>query len=153
REQGRLVFAEEPIGREIQLAERHLLFEGPADFAIALDEKDPGLVPRPAVAQLHELLYARVSQAGDFVGGPAQTGINHKGTESTEILAGNFDFLSLRVLCVLRASVVKKKKTFNDHPFAYHQEIELEIVTLTNLGSGLGRVALDELKAESLKLK
>ena len=38
--------------------------------------------------------------------------------------------------------VVKKKKTFNDQPFAYHQEIELEISTLTNLGLGLGRVAL-----------
>lgn len=35
-----------------------------------------------------------------------------------------------------------KKKSFNSHPFAYHQEIELEISTLTNLGSGLGRVAL-----------
>ncbi len=35
-----------------------------------------------------------------------------------------------------------KKKKFNDHPFAYHQEIELEISTLTNLGSGLGRVKL-----------
>lgn len=34
------------------------------------------------------------------------------------------------------------KKRFNDHPFAYHQEIELEITTLTNLGLGLGRVAL-----------
>ena len=30
----------------------------------------------------------------------------------------------------------------NNHPFAYHAEIELEISTLTNLGSGLGRVAL-----------
>jgi len=37
--------------------------------------------------------------------------------------------------------VVKRKK-FNDHPFAYHAEIEIEITTLTNLGSGLGRVAL-----------
>lgn len=34
------------------------------------------------------------------------------------------------------------KKRFNDHPFSYHQEIELEITTLTNLGSGLGRVPL-----------
>jgi tRNA/tmRNA/rRNA uracil-C5-methylase (TrmA/RlmC/RlmD family) len=34
------------------------------------------------------------------------------------------------------------KKKFNDHPFAYHAELELEIATLTNLGSGLGRVAL-----------
>jgi tRNA/tmRNA/rRNA uracil-C5-methylase (TrmA/RlmC/RlmD family) len=37
--------------------------------------------------------------------------------------------------------VVKPGK-FNDHPFAYHQEIELEIATLTNLGVGLGRVPL-----------
>ena len=34
------------------------------------------------------------------------------------------------------------RKKFNDHPFAYHQEIELEIATLTNLGVGLGRVQL-----------
>ena len=38
--------------------------------------------------------------------------------------------------------MVKNKKKFNDQPFAYHQEIELEISTLTNLGSGLGRVAI-----------
>jgi len=37
---------------------------------------------------------------------------------------------------------VFKKKKFNDHPFAYHQEIELEIATLTNLGVGLGRVQI-----------
>ncbi len=37
---------------------------------------------------------------------------------------------------------VAKKKTFNDRPFGYHQEIELEIATLTNLGVGLGRVPL-----------
>jgi len=36
------------------------------------------------------------------------------------------------------------RKKFNDHPFAYHQEIELEIATLTNHGVGLGRVQLDE---------
>ena len=34
------------------------------------------------------------------------------------------------------------KKKFNDHPFPYRSEIELEIRTLTNLGVGLGRVAL-----------
>ncbi|MDF9827179.1 tRNA/tmRNA/rRNA uracil-C5-methylase (TrmA/RlmC/RlmD family) [Ereboglobus sp. PH5-10] len=34
------------------------------------------------------------------------------------------------------------KKRFNDHPFPYHAEIELEIHTLTNRGVGLGRVAL-----------
>lgn len=33
-------------------------------------------------------------------------------------------------------------RKFNDQPFAYHAEIELEITTLTNLGSGLGRIAL-----------
>jgi len=37
---------------------------------------------------------------------------------------------------------VAKKNKFNDRPFAYHQEIELEIATLTNLGVGLGRVPL-----------
>ena len=37
-----------------------------------------------------------------------------------------------------------RKKKFNDYPFAYHQEIELEITTLTNLGSGLGRVLIAE---------
>ena len=31
-------------------------------------------------------------------------------------------------------------KPFNDKPYAYHAEIELEIHTLTNLGAGLGRV-------------
>lgn len=45
---------------------------------------------------------------------------------------------------------VGKNKKFQDIPFAYHQEIELEITTLTNLGSGLGRVILPELNAESL---
>jgi 23S rRNA (uracil1939-C5)-methyltransferase/tRNA (uracil-5-)-methyltransferase len=38
--------------------------------------------------------------------------------------------------------VGRTKKPFNDQPFAYHAELELEIATLTNLGSGLGRVAL-----------
>jgi 23S rRNA (uracil1939-C5)-methyltransferase/tRNA (uracil-5-)-methyltransferase len=37
---------------------------------------------------------------------------------------------------------VGKNKKFSDIPFTYHQEIELEITTLTNLGSGLGRVQL-----------
>ena len=39
--------------------------------------------------------------------------------------------------------VVKKKK-FNDQPFPYHTELELEISTLTNLGVGLGRVPLPQ---------
>lgn len=43
--------------------------------------------------------------------------------------------------------VGKKKRAFNDQPFAYHQEIELEISTLTNLGSGLGRIVLPDATA------
>jgi tRNA/tmRNA/rRNA uracil-C5-methylase (TrmA/RlmC/RlmD family) len=39
---------------------------------------------------------------------------------------------------------VSKKKRFNDKPFAYHEEIELGITTLTNLGLGLGRVDIPE---------
>lgn len=39
---------------------------------------------------------------------------------------------------------MSKKKKFNDRPFGYHQEIELSIATLTNLGVGLGRVDLGE---------
>ena len=45
---------------------------------------------------------------------------------------------ALGILC----SVGRKK--FNDHPFAYDQEIELEISTLTIHGVGLGRVQLPE---------
>jgi 23S rRNA (uracil1939-C5)-methyltransferase/tRNA (uracil-5-)-methyltransferase len=40
------------------------------------------------------------------------------------------------------------RKKFNNHPFPYHQEIDLDISTLTNLGVGLGRVQL----ADSLGL-
>ncbi len=39
------------------------------------------------------------------------------------------------------------KKRFNDHPFRYHEEIVLEVRTLTNRGAGLGRVALPEPEA------
>ena len=36
------------------------------------------------------------------------------------------------------------KKKFNDQPFPYHHELEVEIATLTNLGVGLGRVPVGE---------
>ena len=36
-----------------------------------------------------------------------------------------------------------KSKKFNDQPFSYHAEIELDISTLTNLGSGLGRISIE----------
>lgn len=42
--------------------------------------------------------------------------------------------MSFRVLSV------GKNKKFNSDPFPYHTELELEIVTLTNLGVGLARV-------------
>ena len=34
----------------------------------------------------------------------------------------------------------KRSKKFNPEPFDYHEEIDLQIDTLTNLGQGLGRV-------------
>lgn len=39
-----------------------------------------------------------------------------------------------------QAFAMARKTQFNPNPFAYHQEVELEITTLTNLGDGLGRV-------------
>ena len=36
------------------------------------------------------------------------------------------------------------KKKFNDQPFPYHHELELEVATLTNLGVGLGRVPVGD---------
>ena len=39
---------------------------------------------------------------------------------------------------------MSKRKIFNDKPFSYHQEIELEITTLTNLGVGLGRTPVPD---------
>lgn len=36
--------------------------------------------------------------------------------------------------------IMQAPKNFNSHPFNYHEELELRIDTLTNLGSGLGRV-------------
>jgi tRNA/tmRNA/rRNA uracil-C5-methylase (TrmA/RlmC/RlmD family) len=50
--------------------------------------------------------------------------------------------LDALLLMRFRGFVAKKSRAFNDRPFAYHAEIELEITTLTNLGIGLGRVTL-----------
>jgi tRNA/tmRNA/rRNA uracil-C5-methylase (TrmA/RlmC/RlmD family) len=44
---------------------------------------------------------------------------------------------------------VFKKKKFNDQPFPYHHELELEIATLTNLGVGLGRVAVPATRGQT----
>ena len=35
---------------------------------------------------------------------------------------------------------MRPSKKFNPVPFAYHEEVTLEITTLTNMGQGLGRV-------------
>ena len=45
---------------------------------------------------------------------------------------------------------MSKSKKFSAQPFAYHQELELEIATLTNLGSGLGRVPLEGAEPSSV---
>ena len=59
-------------------------------------------------------------------------------TEYTERSRSNFLLLVDSVCSV--CSVGKKK--FNDQPFPYHHELELEVSTLTNLGVGLGRVLI-----------
>ena len=38
---------------------------------------------------------------------------------------------------------MRKPKKFNPHPFDYHEELELEIASLSNLGVGIARVQLD----------
>ncbi len=44
---------------------------------------------------------------------------------------------------------MRRKKPFNAVPFDYHQEIDLEIQTLTNEGQGLGRIRLPDSEPES----
>jgi 23S rRNA (uracil1939-C5)-methyltransferase/tRNA (uracil-5-)-methyltransferase len=43
---------------------------------------------------------------------------------------------------------MRQPKKFKAHPFAYHQEIEVEIATLSNLGIGIARVAIDQNDSE-----
>ena len=45
------------------------------------------------------------------------------------------------------------KKKFNDQPFPYRTEIELEISTLTNLGVGLGRITLPGIENPESKIE
>ena len=61
-------------------------------------------------------------------------------TEDTEEGGKTKSFCSGRAFRVLPCLSVGKKQKFNDRPFAYHAELELEISTLTNLGVGLARV-------------
>jgi len=44
---------------------------------------------------------------------------------------------------------MSKKKAFRDKPFPYHQEVEVPVATLTNLGLGLGRVPVGALEGQS----
>ena len=62
-------------------------------------------------------------------------------TEHTEKPGSNF---LLPPPSVCSVCFVGRNKKFNDHPFPYHHELELEIHTLTNRGVGLGRVTLPE---------
>ena len=70
-------------------------------------------------------------------------------TEYTEKLRSNF-LLPIPSVCSV-CSVGKKK--FNDQPFPYRTEIELEISTLTNLGVGLGRVTLPGIENPESKIE
>ncbi len=47
---------------------------------------------------------------------------------------------------------MRQPKKFNPHPFAYHQEIEVEITALSNLGVGIARVQLDTAATEKPKV-
>lgn len=47
---------------------------------------------------------------------------------------------SARAPRLFRMSESSKPKAFREGPFQYHQEVEVEISTLTNLGDGLGRL-------------
>ena len=47
---------------------------------------------------------------------------------------------------------MRQPKKFNPHPFSYHQEIEVEITALSNLGVGIARVQLDEAPSEKVKV-
>lgn len=44
---------------------------------------------------------------------------------------------------------MRKPKKFTPHPFDYHQEIEVEIASLSNLGVGIARVKLEESAEDS----
>jgi tRNA/tmRNA/rRNA uracil-C5-methylase (TrmA/RlmC/RlmD family) len=91
-----------------------------------------------------------------FSAGKATPSANTRGPAAQRVYAGRRDDFvrELRrirpprtILLVFRRESVCAllsvgKKRFNEHPFPYHQEIELEIATLTNLGVGLARVPL-----------
>jgi tRNA/tmRNA/rRNA uracil-C5-methylase (TrmA/RlmC/RlmD family) len=61
-------------------------------------------------------------------------------TEHTEARRKTKSFYYPPGFRVLPCLSVGKNKKFNSDPFPYHAELELEIVTLTNLGVGLARV-------------
>jgi len=44
---------------------------------------------------------------------------------------------------------MRQPKKFNPHPFEYHQELTLEIDSLSNLGVGIARVPIDNPDAAS----
>src|SRR6478609_1987872 len=68
-------------------------------------------------------------------------------TEHTEYTERRLSNFLLPVPAVCSVCPVGKKK-YNDQPFPYHHEMELEIATLTNLGVGLGRVPLPAIRGQ-----
>ncbi|MGJ8676043.1 MAG: class I SAM-dependent RNA methyltransferase [Akkermansiaceae bacterium] len=48
---------------------------------------------------------------------------------------------------------MQQPKKFSPYPFAYHQELDVEITALTNLGVGIARIQLDQEPSEKVKIK
>ena len=139
-----LVFAQEPFRGEIELfpTGRIPRIDRPLQFPVTLDQENAALVAVSPVPQPHQLLEAGILRAGDFFG----RHWNERGAGPRSLQPGKRSGRAKMRLVSRRADVfrhgVGKNRKFNDQPFAYHAEIELEIATLTNLGSGLGRVIL-----------
>lgn len=66
--QGGFIFAQKPIGAEIQFVESDIFLQSPADLAISFHQKEARFVTIPAIAEFDELFDAWVLQAGDFFG-------------------------------------------------------------------------------------
>jgi tRNA/tmRNA/rRNA uracil-C5-methylase (TrmA/RlmC/RlmD family) len=83
-----------------------------------------------------------------FSGKPA---IGGEGTTKHTKRTKEKSFHSPTFVCFV-CFVVKNRK-FNDHPFPYHTELELDISTLTNLGVGLGRVSIPPIENRESKIE
>ena len=107
-----------------------------------------------ATGEDHETHETHESAKANLVGGCPRIGANARESVaepySRQFVAIRGCFFRLPLAgFVSFVCFVGRKKKINDYPFPYRTEIELEISTLTNLGVGLGRVALssDQLSA------